>query len=144
MECFPYGFYIFFSLCNFSFKKLIQKMMNVCFLWFDNWTSKIWKSAKRQNHSVWACWLFTQVISLLEFWHVCYCHIYFFCEIPRYVQSQNNSISFDGLSRWDYNYMEVGQPAYGACREWWKLGGSVLIDQKFSREWNYHSSRLSH
>ena len=64
LEIFLYWFYIF-NRHNFIFQRLIWIMISVYFIWFGYWTLKEWKTAKVQNHSVAAYWLFTQMIGPL-------------------------------------------------------------------------------
>ena len=62
------------------------------------------------------------MIDPLKFWHLSCCHVY--------------SISLDGLTGPNCDYVEEGHPAYRADRQWCKLAGSVSSDQKFSYKRN--------
>ena len=73
------------------------------------------------------------------FWHVYWCHVYFFfCEIPKYMQAKNR------LSHLDWDFIEVGLQAYRAGWGWWIQADSVPSDQKLSCKRNLSFSRLSH
>ena len=67
-----------FNLYNFIFQRLIWKIISVYFLWFDYWTLKESKTAKVQNHSVSAHWIFPQMIGPLKIWHDYYYHVYYY------------------------------------------------------------------
>ena len=54
-----------FSFYNFIFQRLIRRAISVYFLWFDYWILKEWKTAKVQNHSVLAYYLYKWLVQFL-------------------------------------------------------------------------------
>ena len=65
------------------------------------------------------------------FWHVYWCHVYFFfCEIPKYVQTKNR------LAHFDWDFMEVGWQVCWAYWRWWMQADTIPSDLKFSCKWN--------
>ena len=88
-----------FSLFNLIFERLIWKEINVYFLWFDYWILKEWKLQKYRiilsyHTSYLHKWLVTLLTCLLL---PC---LFFFCEIPKYVQAKNR------LAHLDWHFME--------------------------------------
>ena len=70
------------------------------------------------------------------FWHVYWCHVYFFfCEIPIYVQTKNR------LAHLDQDFTEVSYQGCRACWGWWMQADLVPSDQKFSCKWNLSFSK---
>ena len=107
-----------FSLCNFIFQRLIWKELSVYFLRFHYWILKEWKAAKVENHSVSAYYLHKWLVH------------FFFCEIPRYVQTKKR------LAHLDWDFMEMGYQAYRAGWGLWMQADSVPSDEKFSCKWH--------
>ena len=65
------------------------------------------------------------------FWHVYWCHVYFFfCEIPKYMQTKNR------LAHFDWDFMEVGWQVCWAYWGWWMQADTIPSDLKFSCKWN--------
>ena len=74
-----------FNIDHFFFRRLIRKIISVCFLWFDYWTLKGWNTGKVQNH-------FVSAYKLLDKWLIVLnCNIFttvifFSCGILKYVR----------------------------------------------------------
>ena len=123
---------LIFSLYSFIFQRLVWKAISANFLWFDYWILREWKTAKVQNHSVSAKYLFTQMIGRFKFWHVYCCMFIFFS-----VRSLNIChISSDGLANLDWHFMEIDKHNYQTGCSWWMQVGLVPCNQKFSCKWN--------
>ena len=77
------------TLATSYFKGLSEKWLVASFLWFDNQTFKVWKTAWIQNYCL--CILFTQILVHLNF--DMFAAAMFFFAIPKYMKAQNNILS---------------------------------------------------
>ena len=66
------------TLATSYFKGLSEKWLVASFLRFDNQTFKVWKTAWIQNYCLCILTLYPNT-GPLKFWHVCCCHVFFFC-----------------------------------------------------------------
>ena len=100
--CIEFLFYMF-SFYNFIFQRLICKVISIYFLWFDYCLKSQGTKNCKSTESFCLSILTIYRNDLSNFWHVYWCHVYFFfCEIPKSVQVKN------GLVYLDWYFMEMG------------------------------------